>query len=260
MSTVQVKNITCHICGKETPKRGPGTQKYCVECSAIKDLERKRNWARENTLTQEQVDHRTVRRANDRERIKIAGAERSENNKVNIAWLPTNEIDLSWVVRIAVPFRYSLSKNHMFTNTRFGHMALRKESRSSRDEITQLLREAIRKVEIKNNKIWIDIFVQKPNHKGDAINVVDLVCDAIKDATGVDDRWYSIRRIDWQIVKDKPMMYIGIGQEQCEDSIACCSCGMILPLDHFHKNSHAKHGVTPTCRVCKQAIRKGSRR
>jgi hypothetical protein len=188
--------------------------------------------------------------------MKEVGAERSDQHRLPISWMSNDGPDLEWIIRLAVPFQYSLSKNHMFTTTRFGHVALRKESRGIRDEITQLLREAMRKREIKNNKLWIDILVQKPNHKGDAINVLDLVCDAIKDATGVDDRWYSIRRLDWQIVKTNPMMFIGIGQELCVGSIACSSCGEILPLNQFNKNKASKVGVTRNCRECLKLMRK----
>ena len=254
---MQTKYITCESCGVETAKRGNGPQKYCEPCSATKNAERGLAWSRKNPLTKAQLAKIRDNRTADLSRVVEVCNRRSEANRGSISWMASPGPDLEWCVRIAVPFSYSLSKNHIFTRTRFGHTALRREARASREEITALMRQAVREVEIKNNKLWIDLFVEKPNHRGDAVNVLDLVCDAIKDATGVDDRWYSLRRVDWSIVKTQPTMYIGIGQEECVDSIACSSCGSILPLDAFNKNKSASIGVTRRCRACMKASRKG---
>ena len=220
------------------------------------DQARKLRWTRENPLTIEQKERITENRREGRARIEEVHATGFGAPRSDIAWTAQQPPALTWLIRIAVPFQYTLSKNHIYTMTRYGHTALRREARASRDEITQLLREAVRDRTIKNNKLWIDIFVEKPNHRGDAINVVDLVCDAIKDATGVDDRWYSIRCIDWQIVKSEPTIYIGIGQEECEDAIACSFCGEILPLAAFNKNRASKIGVDRRCRECLKLARK----
>ena len=111
--------------------------------------------------------------------------------------------------------------------------------------IVHRLREATKGIMVYRNKVWIDIFVQKPDHRGDAINFLDLIADAIKEAIGIDDRWFSIRRIDWQIVKEKPRIFIGIGQDEQDlfDAKICSYCGRILPEKCFGKSKRE-------CREC----------
>ena len=109
---------------------------------------------------------------------------------------------------------------------------------------------------IVHNKVWIDILVQKPNHKGDAVNVVDLVCDAVKDAIDrVDDRWFCIRRLDWQIVKGDPRLFVGVGQDSDEDCQVCSYCGQIKPLPEFNAARNQPLGVGRECKACRRAGR-----
>jgi len=98
-------------------------------------------------------------------------------------------------------------------------------------------------------RLWLDIFVQKPNHRGDAVNVVDLVCDAVEDATGVDDRWFSVRRLDWEVKKSDPLLYVVIGQETSEEQRICALCGRELPTTMF--GPHGK-SVGRECRNCRR--------
>lgn len=244
---MQATSIVCASCGVEAARTGP-VQKYCPLCSEAKDLERKKLWARDHPLTEAQHRRRTQVRKFDKPRATEICNGRNRAEAKSIAWMG-EQIDLRWAVRIAVPFDYCLSKNHIYTNTRWGHRALRRDSSNARDQITLLLKEAVQGMEVKRNKVWIDIFVQKPNHRGDAINVIDLVCDGVKLALGIDDRWFSIRRLDWQIIKEKPLIYIGVGQEECEHSKLCSHCGLILPDALFGKSVRE-------CKGCKQARRK----
>jgi hypothetical protein len=88
------------------------------------------------------------------------------------------------------------------------------------------------------------------------VNVVDLVCDAVKDATGLDDRWYSIRCVDWQIVKVDPMLFVGLGQEDVGDAQACSTCGRLLGFDAFGKKSGTPNGIERVCRECRAGGRR----
>lgn len=160
--------------------------------------------------------------------------------------------DLLWIVRLAVPFSYASSKNHIWTQRGRDPVARRADSRAFRAHLTEELRAALHGRRVAQNKLWIDIRVQKPNHKGDAVNVVDLVCDAIKDATGLDDRWYSIRSVDWEIVKQGSLLFVGIGQESDEDLQVCSTCGRSLLLDMFAKNRSSKRGLARVCHDCRR--------
>ncbi|MHB0874554.1 MAG: RusA family crossover junction endodeoxyribonuclease [Anaerolineae bacterium] len=225
-------DVICQRCGVVAPRTG-AMQKYCRECSVIADRERKARWAEKHpkpgTYNPTARSQREGERRQRGERLS-AGARRS------IGW--TSEDDSQeWLVRVAMPFSYALSKNHLFTMSVVGHVFLREEARAARDELCLRLRTMLARAGrvLVPGKVWLDILVQKPNHKGDAVNVVDLVCDAVKDATGVDDRWFSIRCLDWEIVKDTPMLYVGVYQSVTEPHQACAICGRILPLTSFRK-------------------------
>lgn len=238
--------ITCAVCGIRTQKNSP-SQIYCASCSSERDIQRKNNWARQHPSSKDvQQQHYKKRRSTATERgesISLLAA----SSIARVVSIP----DLLWVTRIAVPFTYAASKNHIYRLGQSGHVTLRKEARAIRERITHSMAEAVFGRKVAHNKLWIDIFVQKPDHKGDAVNVVDLVCDAIKDATGLDDRWFSVRAVDWEIVKGgRGMLYIGIGQDTEVDAQVCSSCGRILPFDAFPKNRSNKLGITRNCREC----------
>lgn len=248
--------ITCKACGNECAKRGP-IQIYCEACSEEADRKRKKTWAERNPLTKAQVAQIMENRRNASTAVLQAWNKKNANLARGISWFgdPESEPDLAWVIRVKVPFLYRMSKNAIFATNRFGHVALRREAKAVRHEITAIVKESISRlieegVEVKSHKLWIDLLVQKPNHRGDAINVLDLVCDAIKDAVGIDDRWFAIRRIDWEIVKDKPYVFIGIGQEEVEHSRVCSACGQILEMAAFTRNSANKEGFGRVCREC----------
>lgn len=157
---------------------------------------------------------------------------------------------MAWYRRIAVEFSWSGSKNHIFANTSRGHVFMRAESSAFRSEITARVREVTEDVQVRHNKLWLDIFVQKPTHRGDAANFVDMVCDAVKDGLGLDDRWYSIREVDWEITKSDPMLFIGFGQVDDFDIRICSSCGRGLTPDNFQRAANLPLGVGRNCRDC----------
>jgi len=185
-----------------------------------------------------------------------AGSMTNEEIKRGMEWHDQQEPGLLWQVRVAIPFSYAASKNHIYALRRAGHVCLRRESRAKRDEIVLLLRAALQGRRVAHNKVWIDILAQKPNHRGGAVNVLDLVCDAVKEALTIDDRWFCIRRLDWEIAKDTPHLFIGIGQESDEDAQVCSYCGMIKPLSDFNANRRLPLGVGRECRECRREGRR----
>jgi ribosomal protein L37E len=94
------ETIACQRCGKETQKNG-AMQKYCPECSGIKDTERKAKWAKDNPLQRTAEQNK----ANHEKQLSMNVKRGLINNKStveNIAHFP--EVDLQWLVKIAVPF------------------------------------------------------------------------------------------------------------------------------------------------------------
>jgi hypothetical protein len=235
--------IVCNECGLEAPRRGP-MQLYCVECSTRKAD------ARTAIRAATKYGRRPKSRAYDRVKS-ICDQNGTKLNQLAVrshGWM--EPINLEWFTQIAVPFSYASSKNHIYKMTGT-HITLREESRAYRQAISLELKSVMRGVQVVQNKVWLSILVQKPDHRGDAVNVVDLVCDAVKDAIGVDDRWFSIKQLDWEICKTNPRLFIGVGQEAGEPVQACSSCGRLLPFDRFGKKSSAKEQIDRNCSDCR---------
>lgn len=248
--------MRCADCGVTCVRRSP-SQRYCTPCSGARDTARKAAWGRENP--QPFTPEKAVAAQRRMSEIREAGAERSIASRASMTWpLDRDDPESAHTVhRIAVPFSYSASKNAVWRMGRGGHVYARQEANNYRALIANMLRSGGPRWF--QAKLWIDIFVEKPNHRGDAVNVVDLVCDAIKDATGVDDRWYSIWRLDWSIVKENPRLIIGVRQSAVQDQQICSSCGVAWPLtaEHFQRNRSMKSGFTRNCKPCTHA-RKGT--
>lgn len=238
--------MACADCGAEVERRS-AMQRYCPGCSEKRDIARKRlhHLKRGKTLYEER---KTQFGANGR----VLSAVVQETLESSAPPMP----DMAWYRRVSVPFSWAGSKNHIFSTRANGHVFMRQESSYMRFNLTNAVREALAGVTVANNKLWIDVFVQKPSMRGDAVNFVDMICDAVKDAMLLDDRWFSIRAVDWQIAKNDPMIFVGIGQESITDLQACSSCGRLLTYDKFQKNSARLNGVGLNCKECQSLNRK----
>ena len=236
------KNVTC-TCGKPFIAK---TRKaiYCPECCH----ERKKAQARAY-VAKNYVAHARGRHLSDP--LILNDAERS-----GLAWYDIDPPSLLWRIALAIPYSGAMSKNKRLGRTR-DSTYLRKEARAAQDTIIEYFAAAIHQHQqtIVTAKLWIDVFVQKPNHYGDAVNFVDTVCDALKVATGLDDRWYSIRRLDWEIVLDDPHVFIGIGQDTDEPHGICSLCKRMLPKTMFRVSKsraaqpNVTGGVCVECRI-----------
>ncbi len=243
--------ITCGDCGTIVPRTGP-TQLYCTACSERRDLLRKRLWARTHRpgpgQRRRHAEMAVPRTATAREAGRVANATATAAYQQSAETSP-----LLWSIRVSIPFSYAASKNAIYRMLPHGHVFLRREARAHRDAIALRVRQSLAGRRIAHNKVWLDILVQKPNHKGDAVNVVDTVCDAVKRAVPVDDRWFCIRRLDWQIVKDNPQLIIGLGQDSDVDCQVCSYCGQIKPFSEFGRRRHSHLGIGRECRDCRRS-------
>lgn len=235
--------LTCADCGATTLRRGQ-KQLYCSECSGRRDTTRKKAWAAAHPRK-----GRSRPYSETQSEIVEAGAQRSLENRSAIHWDPDEPLEWHTQVRVVVPFDWAASKNAVWRHGRGGHVFAREESKQLRADLAARLQAT--DVEWFQGKVWIDIYVEKPNHRGDAINVLDLVCDAVKDAIGVDDRWYSISRLDWSIVKENPRLIVGVRQGVIEDHQVCSHCGRALPLvGNFGSNRSTSTGRARVCLDC----------
>lgn len=130
-----------------------------------------------------------------------------------------NELD-EWIkahpetIWVEIPYNKFLLKNQMFGfNHKFGSKFLKKEAKVAREQLTLMIKGDLRSRNFRpGQKVWLDILVAKERHIGDAINFLDAVADCVKVAIDVDDRYFSVRRIDWIIDKEKPRVIVGISQ------------------------------------------------
>lgn len=169
-------------------------------------------------------------------------------------------LDYSWSVTFSTPYSLNASKNRRLSNSGVGIHFLRKEVREYQNDLIHEVRIAMADVQVKQAKVWISLFVQKENHRSDAINVVDTICDAIKNAIGIDDRWYCLDRVDWEIKKEDPRIYIRIAQEVDEDMIACSHCGSVLPATDFTKRRGGPFGRSRVCSPCVRVLQGETKR
>lgn len=246
------EEMPCKICSVSVTKRH-SMQFYCHECSERVHLEKqkmtKSRWARENPRSEEQERKQRTRRT---EMAKSNGLAISRSAQANLMEAGPPRVDLIWAARIKVPYSQAASKNFIFGQSGIGgHRYKRQQSKEFQKQIAWSLRAALKGTKVARNKIWLGIFVQKPTHKSDAVNVIDLICDAVTDATGIDDRWVSIHYLDWQISKTDPAIFIQIGQESDVDLQVCSRCGRGLPFENFAKNRTNKLGITRECRDCR---------
>lgn len=236
--------LICKKCGSPTEKHG-AMQKYCPICSEEQDLERKKLWARDNPAKPEVIVRarsKVIKRQTQR------GKENSLKTVGVTYYSDIQETDPRIVLRVSVPFSYGYSKNSIYSMTNHGHLFLRAQTRELRDTLCLAIKNSLNLSDgvFYNAKVYLDIMVEKPNHRGDAVNVLDTVCDAVKDAIGVDDRWFSIRLLDWRIVKEGGNLIVGVSQEATEEQRGCHRCGRFFNMSSFSGNKR-KSRVCPEC-------------
>jgi hypothetical protein len=118
-------------------------------------------------------------------------------------------------VYVSVPFSYNYSKNKIARASvnRQGRVSVHVNpiSKSLCDNLAWDVKQALEGRTFRKDKIFLDIMVEKPDHRGDALNVLDLIADGIKAGIGIDDRYFAIQRLDW-VIKKNGRIIIGIIQ------------------------------------------------
>lgn len=118
-------------------------------------------------------------------------------------------------LRLEIPHTADFSKNKAFfvANGRFVSTGSKKRLLRDLEFITRAALNASGAVFKNREKVWLNILVEKLNHRRDAINVIDILCDGIKKGLGIDDRYYCIDKLDWCITPSNPKIIVEIFQE-----------------------------------------------
>lgn len=149
---------------------------------------------------------------------------------------------------IEAPFSMALLKNHSHTLKR--HLVV--EAREAREALIDRIHSARlpgQRRRWPTRKTWLELEVWKPSHRPDAINLLDSVADAVKQALGTDDRWFSVRRLDWQIDREEPRFQLVIEADGWEDQAVCEDCGAIKDEREMmasRRRCRACHATRPT--------------
>jgi len=118
-------------------------------------------------------------------------------------------------IKIEVPYDSVLSKNRMYVFTRKSQYRKIPNSQheKAKDYITTLFRSKLsNNPHPQKSKTYIDVVAFKPNMRGDASNLIDGICDAIKKCFNFDDNYFS-GSWDWFIDKKNPRIEITVKYE-----------------------------------------------
>ena len=91
-------------------------------------------------------------------------------------------------------------------------MYISPEAKRARLFLAGQLLKASQGLTFEKGKIFIHIYAFKPDHRSDAINVIDSIADVIKTVIGVDDRWFALAGVDYQVEKSRPRIVITVAQ------------------------------------------------
>ncbi|MCL5117048.1 MAG: hypothetical protein M1272_07860 [Firmicutes bacterium] len=123
-------------------------------------------------------------------------------------------VPLGETVTLTVPLTSTLSKNAQHEVGK-GKVFLKDDAHAARDAIGWELKNALQgRVFQPRRKVWLDIRVQRSDMKSDPINLLDATADAVKDVIRVDDRWFAVARLDWELVRnERPFVRLQIWQD-----------------------------------------------
>lgn len=239
-----MKTKTCKNCNNEFTRKN--AREYCIGCSAIKSKEAstkaKKKWQSEKAQAHKKGAYT---------RLRAAGKERSADIEIG-----EYDPNTAHGIKLVLAFTRDFSKNKMVVWN--GRIMRKRETNDAKEQLTWEV--AATNHTFYQGKVWLDICIYQPTHTGDALNYLDVMADAVADAIGVDDRWFSVRRIDWQIDKADPRIVLVVTQCVTEHHAICQTCGAQTPVKNFSEKVQARilkalefggHSGTKVCPLCK---------
>jgi len=107
------------------------------------------------------------------------------------------------MITCEIPFNKFLLKNNTKKIGKYGNFYISPEAKSAQYALIIDLKMACKGHTLRDKeKVWINIFVEKPKNNIDCINLLDSIADCIKQAIGIDDKYFCISQIDYEIKKD----------------------------------------------------------
>jgi hypothetical protein len=113
---------------------------------------------------------------------------------------------------VSCTYSSALSKNARLAKSFRGRIYIRPEAKAAEKQLSKELTEALKNVKMYQNRVYLDLMIYKPRNTIDAINMLDAVADVLKTVIGVDDKWYGIKSIDWELDKLNPRIVLKLYQ------------------------------------------------
>ncbi len=113
-------------------------------------------------------------------------------------------------LQVTMPWSRSWSKNRMWRINQYGRVYLTNDALQLRDQLAMLLRAQLQGRRVAKEKVYVYVFVRRADLRMDPANADDLVLDAVKQAIGVDDRWFAHSN-DWEIDRERePLLTVTV--------------------------------------------------
>ena len=206
----------CARCGEPTVDRSINqVKKFCGACLPEARLEFNRTYQKKH------ADRIAGARKKYREECDAASSREAHC----VAGMP-HVPPMVEATRFRIPFFKELSKNRFLRRGWRGGVYIPDDTRKAFDYSLALARDALKDFRLrgKPGKVWVALMVQKPNMKSDAINMVDAVCDILKDALEIDDCWFSLKYVDWEIKRVNPEILVEVSVSRTTETRLCNRC------------------------------------
>lgn len=115
---------------------------------------------------------------------------------------------------VSCTYSSALSKNARLAKSFRGRIYIKPEAKAAEAVLHGELTQGLQGVKLYTNRIYLDLMIHKPRNTVDAINFLDAVADVLKKVIGVDDKWYSVKCIDWTLSKDDPKIVVKLYQPE----------------------------------------------
>ncbi len=116
------------------------------------------------------------------------------------------------IVDFVATYDTYLSKNQRMRFTRRGSTYKPALSQAAEKVLHTEAVNALGRKKFYQNKVYLDITVYKSRTNVDAVNFIDVIADVLKVVIGVDDKFFCIKQLEWELDRKNPRIRIKIYQ------------------------------------------------
>src|SRR5258706_9109239 len=91
---------------------------------------------------------------------------------------------------------------------------IKPEAKAAEARLEREMCTALKGLRWYNQKVYLDIYVYKSRTNTDAINFIDVLADCLKRVIMVDDRWFCIKSLDWELDRVNPRIVLRLYQPE----------------------------------------------